>query len=185
MSTRESNEDGGERRVRSLRDLPQSIAPPEGLWGRIASQIDPALAPVRTGERHPPLRAVAAILLALIAGALLGRWFLPAPGREVQLERAAAADMLPASFISDPRYLQQRAALLSGLQAQLAAMPPQAREEVLESLETIQRSMRELRTALGRDPSNALLQELLVDTCQDEMRVLVSVHEAGEAGKGI
>ena len=39
--------------------------------------------------------------------------------------------------------------------------------------------MRELEAALGRDPSNALLQELLVNTYQDEMRVLVAIHEAG------
>jgi hypothetical protein len=185
MSIQESNENGGERRVRSLRDLPQSIAPPEGLWARIASQIEPAPASVRTGTRRPPPAAVAAVFLALIAGALLGRWLLPAPSREVQQERAVAADTLPVSFISDQGYLRQRAALLSDLQAQLAAMPPQTRGEVLESLETIQRSMRELRAALGRDPGNALLQELLVDTCQDEMSVLVWVHEAGEAGKGI
>ena len=33
--------------------------------------------------------------------------------------------------------------------------------------------------ALGRDPANALLQELLVSSCQEEMRALTAVREAG------
>ena len=37
----------------------------------------------------------------------------------------------------------------------------------------------------SKDPTNALLQELLVNTYQDEMRVLTTVHEASDAGKGI
>jgi hypothetical protein len=45
--------------------------------------------------------------------------------------------------------------------------------------------MQDLEAALGKDPSNALLQELLVNTYQDEMRVLTTVHEAGDAGEGI
>ena len=35
----------------------------------------------------------------------------------------------------------------------------------------------ELEAELGKDPSNALLQELLVNTYQDEMRVLTAVHD--------
>ena len=42
-----------------------------------------------------------------------------------------------------------------------------------------------VQEALGRDPANALLQELLVNSYQDEMRVLTAVHEAGGASGGI
>jgi hypothetical protein len=45
--------------------------------------------------------------------------------------------------------------------------------------------MQDLEAELGKDPSNALLQELLVNTYQDEMRVLTTVHEASDAGEGI
>ena len=45
--------------------------------------------------------------------------------------------------------------------------------------------MQDLEAALGKDPTNALLQELLLNTYQDEMRVLTTVHEASESGKGI
>ena len=39
--------------------------------------------------------------------------------------------------------------------------------------------MQQIQQALGREPTNALLQELLIDTYQDEMRVLTAVQEEG------
>lgn len=48
---------------------------------------------------------------------------------------------------------------------------------MLESLAVIRRSVREVRQALGRQPGNALLQGLLIDTYQDEMQMLSTVQE--------
>jgi len=90
-----------------------------------------------------------------------------------------------AAYVMDSKYLQQRAKLVKGLEARLMALPPESRAKVLASLQTISDSKRDLEEALGKDPSNALLQELLVNTYQDEMRVLTAVHEAGSAGEGI
>ena len=45
--------------------------------------------------------------------------------------------------------------------------------------------MKAIQDALGQEPGNALLQELLVNTYQDEMRVLTAVHEAGDVRKEI
>ena len=87
--------------------------------------------------------------------------------------------------MNDPRYERQRAALLRSLQAQLAAMPPDTRAKVTASLATIEKAKEDLEQALGKDPGNALLQELLINTYQDEMRVLTDVHEASEPGRGI
>jgi hypothetical protein len=75
--------------------------------------------------------------------------------------------------------------LVKNLEARLAALPPESRAKVMASLKAINDSKRELETELGKDPSNALLQELLVNTYQDEMRVLTAVDEAGAAGEGI
>ena len=74
---------------------------------------------------------------------------------------------------------------MQSLQARLAALPPQARAKVTASLAAIENAKKDLEHALGKDPSNALLQELLVNTYQDEMRVLTDVHEASDAGRGI
>ena len=56
---------------------------------------------------------------------------------------------------------------------------------MLASLTAIHQSMQVLEEELGKDPTNALLQELLLNTYQDEMRVLTTVHEASYACKGI
>jgi hypothetical protein len=75
--------------------------------------------------------------------------------------------------------------LVKDLEARLAALPPESRAKVVASLRTLSDSKRDLEAELGKDPSNALLQELLVNTYQDEMRVLTAVHEAGSSGEGI
>ncbi len=98
---------------------------------------------------------------------------------------ATGASALDAAYVSDPRYARQRAALLRSLPARLAALPPPARAKVMASLAAISRAKQDLENALGKDPGNALLQELLVNTYQDEMRVLTDVHEASDAGRGI
>jgi phage-related protein len=74
--------------------------------------------------------------------------------------------------------------LVKDLEARLAALPPESRAKVMSSLQAINDSKRDLEAELGKDPSNALLQELLVNTYQDEMRVLAAVHEAGRAVEG-
>jgi len=89
----------------------------------------------------------------------------------------AFADDIEASAALRARYL--------ALQAQLAKLPPASRAKVMASLETIWHAKQDLEQALGKDPGNALLQELLVNTYQDEMRVLTDVHEASESGRGI
>jgi hypothetical protein len=90
-----------------------------------------------------------------------------------------------ASFVTDPRYTMQRAALIRGLEEQLKTLPPESQQKVASSLATIRTSIQELQDALGKDPANALLQELLVNSYQDEMRVLTAVHEAGGVSGGI
>jgi hypothetical protein len=92
---------------------------------------------------------------------------------------------LSASFVTDPRYTMQRASLIRGLEAQLQTLPPDTQHKVASSLKTIRTSIQDLQEAIGRDPANALLQELLVNSYQDEMRVLTAVHEAGGVNGGI
>jgi N-acyl-D-aspartate/D-glutamate deacylase len=58
-------------------------------------------------------------------------------------------------------------------------MPPAERDKVAGSLATLKRSIEEIQAALGQDPANALLQELLVSSCQEEMRALTVVRDSG------
>ena len=140
--------------------------------------------------------AAAAVIAALAFGMWIGRSVLPTTrpitnpvvGSDTtanvpkEVDGAAA---LQAAYISDPKYRKQHDALLKSLDAKLASLPPVSRAKVISSLATIHKSMQDLEAALGKDPTNALLQELLVDTYQDEMRVLTTVHEASDAGEGI
>jgi hypothetical protein len=179
------------RKVSALQELPGSIEPPRDLWPQIAAQLQPA-APLAPPAVRRPWRALAAaaMVASLAVGMFIGRDLLPLRGVSAPPPPSAQVSprgetLLDASYVSDPRYQHQRARLLQSLQARLDRMPAPARAKVVASLATLQRAKEDLEQALGKDPSNALLQELLINTYQDEMRVLTDVHEAGDAGRGI
>jgi hypothetical protein len=194
-----STGDGGSRRLSSLGELPQSVQPPRDLWASIESTLreEAKQASGRHEKRYRPtgmqITAVAAVVAALAVGVWIGRTVLPtggsaAPGavnpvtasngqtppNATQTEQPQSA--VPAAFVTDPRYLTQRAALLRSHDEELEKLPPETRAKVAASLATIRQSMKDIEAALGRDPTNALLQELLVNTYQDEMRVLTTVQ---------
>jgi hypothetical protein len=203
----------GERKVRSLRDLPQAIRPPRDLWAGIEARIADDTASrgpsgvqstsARRGtsarSMHMRWLAVAATIAALAVGVWIGRHVPPSTATGPQIAQIDSnttrvpvtapvnegAQALQAAYLSDPKFRQERAALVKSLEEKLASLPPDSRAKVLSSLATIQKSKQDLESALGKDPTNALLQELLVNTYQDEMRVLTTVHEASDAGKGI
>jgi hypothetical protein len=183
-----------ERRVSSLRELPRAIEPARDLWPQIEARVKDiqAAAPAATGATIPPHRsgarlrwlAAAAMVASVAVGVWIGRDLLP-NASPLTVRQPPATGVTDVAYVSDPRYQHQRAALLRELQAQLATMPPQTRDKVTSSLAAIQKAKADLEEALGKDPGNALLQELLVNTYQDEMRVLTDVHEASNPGRGI
>ena len=193
----------GERKVGSLRELSPAIEPARDLWPQIEARINAersttaaaALPRIARARAVPPRWLAAAAVVASVAvGVWIGRSVLPAARSGAGVEsplsasRATFADAptaLDVAYVSDPRYQRDRAALMKTLQARLAALPPPARDKVMASLAAISRAKQDLENALGKDPGNALLQELLVNTYQDEMRVLTDVHEASDPGRGI
>ena len=195
----------GGRKISSLRDLPRDIAPPRDLWqgieARIAADNTAAVSTptLRSGvggrsARTGRLRvlAAAAVIAALAVGIWIGRAVLPVPGAPAAGAGSMATNLntpepgsFHAAYVMDSKYVRQRAELVKDLESRLAALPPESRAKVMSSLQTINDSKRDLERELGKDPSNALLQELLVNTYQDEMRVLTAVHEAGSTGEGI
>jgi hypothetical protein len=189
-------EQGPKERVTTLRDLPQGIEPGRDLWpgieARIAGRGAASPAPVAAGgaRRGAPaaLRwlAAAAMVGCVAVGVWIGRSVLPGVS-PAPLARVApqAPGTVQTAWVSDPRYQRAHEELMRSLGAQIAALPPASRAKVMASLATIGKAKQELESALGKDPGNALLQELLVNTYQDEMRVLTDVREASEAGKGI
>lgn len=176
-------------RVTSLADLPQDIAPARDLWPGIESAIAPAARPARRPSRAPQFLAMAATVVALAIGVWIGRSTLPGQpetnGLTAANDTGTAPAVVQAAFVTDPKYLRERAALVRSLESRLAALPPETQTKVAVSLQAIRASMKDLEDALGKDPSNALLQELLVNTYQEEMRVLGVVHEAGASRQEI
>ena len=168
-------------KVKSLRDLSQEVRPERDLWPQIEARLR-AESPAPAGSvgllRAPWRRiaALAAAIVAVAAGIAVDRVLLHGAGSPLGAASLSNSAAVPVAYLSDPRYVQARAALMSSLSTRLAALPPDSRAHVLASLATIHRSMLDIQTALGRDPGNALLQELFVDTCQDEMRVLSAVQ---------
>ncbi|HYX73878.1 MAG TPA: hypothetical protein VE819_04270 [Steroidobacteraceae bacterium] len=190
------------RKLASLRELPQAIEPAHDLWPGIESRLAalPPEASAAQGAKPAYRRALrlrwlaAAAMVACVAvGVWIGRSLLPggpvggAP--PIAASRPAAIGLGPtafdAAYVSDPRYERQRRALVRALQERLAALPPPARAKVSASLAAVEKAKKDLEQALGQDPGNALLQELLINTYQDEMRVLTDVHEASDSGREI
>jgi hypothetical protein len=183
-----------ERKVQSLSELSAAIEPQRDLWPGIEAHLkSPATAPSPARARVAQLRwlAAAAMVGSVALGMWIGRDLLPlgargsAPPQATNLTGMTEGAAVEAAYVSDPRYRHEREQLLKSLQAQLDAMPAPARAKVVASLAAIDTAKKDLEGALGKDPSNALLQELLINTYQDEMRVLTDVHEAGDAGRGI
>jgi hypothetical protein len=190
-------------KVRRLSELPQDISPPHDGWPALEAKLRESgmpqadageqqrggMAPARRWRpRTMQVATLAAVLAAVVVGMSIDRWIL-APGHpnspvaSVASSGSSAERGTPVSYVTDPRYLRERAELLRTLDARLAKLPPPTRKKVLQSLATIHQSMSDIQQALGREPGNALLQELLIDTYQDEMQVLSTVQQAS-SGSG-
>jgi hypothetical protein len=194
----------GKMKVTSLRDLPEAVQPPRDLWAGIEAQINAERQPAKPAQSTATRRlvqrrllAVAAMIGTLAVGVWIGRSIMPGvgptqpplavdkPNTAQPSATSNVAALVQAAYLSDPKFRETRDALVKSLAARLATLPPESRAKVVDSLATIHKSMQDLEAALGKDPTNALLQELLLNTYQDEMRVLTTVHEASDTGKGI
>jgi hypothetical protein len=186
-------------KVRRVSELPREIAPPHDGWPALEARLREsgkpqadigaphdrdAAEPAWRRRRHMMRFAtLAAVLAAVAVGVSIDRWVLSsghptAPDVAINGNRGAG-EGIAVAYVTDPRYVREREALLRSLDARLAKLPPPTRKKVLESLATIHQSMQQIQQALGREPGNALLQELLIDTYQDEMQVLSTVQQAG------
>lgn len=180
------NKHGG--KVGSLGELPQHIAPARDLWPGIAAAIgatgeaapgDTGAATERAGPPRRrftphPLLALAAAVSCVAVGVWLGR----ASVQPVAVATAPQAPRtVPVSYAPDARFERTRAELLRDVAARLAALPPESRAKIEASIADLQRARGEIEAALGRDPGNALLQAMLVNSYQDEMRVLAAVRD--------
>ena len=172
------------KRVTRIDELAQSLPPPRDLWPAISAAIEAdkaagTVASVPRRSRWLPAVGMAAAVGLVTIGVVIGRFMTP-PQQIVAVTPSTqgSAEVIDASW-RDANYRKERETLLTEVEKRLAAMPEDERAKVSASLLTLRRSISEIEAQLGHDPANALLQELLVSSCQEEMRALTAVREAG------
>jgi hypothetical protein len=181
---------GDDALLRAVGRLPQSIEPARDLWPAIESRLD-APAPARGARVQMSWTyALAAAIGCMALGALLSYALLRqdvTPGITTQTAAAPSnrADVVQAKFggyaALGPEYERARAALAINLAERLHRLPPTARVKVERNLDEIQLAVAEINAALELSPDDPLLQELLLDTYQDELKLLAHVNQiAGE-----
>jgi hypothetical protein len=166
------------RQVRSLRELPQAIAPARDLWPHIESRL------VSRRRSWAVPASVAASVVLVMLGVLIGLQ-VRSPATPQVAQQSAGGGQIRAALMSDPGYQRHREELLSSLPSKLATLPPASRQRVKASLQAVQLAMRTIEAELGRDAGNALLQELLINACQEEMRVLTAVGDSSGTNQEI
>jgi hypothetical protein len=170
------------RRVNRIDELAQSVPPARDLWPAISAAIEAdraaAVDSAPRRSRWLPAAGMAAAVALVTVGIFIGRGISPPVTVAGTTAAQGSSEILPAA-LRDANYRKERDALLVEVQNQLKKMPAAEREKVAASLATLRRSISEIEAALGHDPANALLQELLVNSCQEEMRALTAVRDSG------
>jgi hypothetical protein len=169
-----------QRRVdAALQSLAREVEPGRDLWPDIMSRLEP-----RSKHRAPAWawQAAAAVLLvavsSLVTAGLVRRSSAPVAQVAAPAVRPHA---VPAALGSDNAlnadYEAARRQLGADLEQRLATLPPSARQKLESNLAEMRRAAEEINAALARQPGDPLLEELLLNTYQDELGVLASVNQ--------
>jgi hypothetical protein len=166
-----------ERIEAALASLPRELQPARDLWPDIESRLEPR------GRRGAwAWQAAAALALvavsSLITANLVRRADTPvartyAPDPQAQVTKAAFGP----SYSLNAEYDTARRQLATDLGQRLAGLPPSARQKLEANLAEMHRAAAEINAALARQPGDPLLEELLLNTYQDELGVLASVNQ--------
>lgn len=170
-----SDMDRNDKYVAAGSRLATEIAPERDLWPGIAEGIAR-----RRRSRWMPVFAQAAAVVLLI-GASSGLTFLAMKDGQ-QPAQVITPDLLfePTAFSSGyalgPEYLEARNDVAAQLDEELARLAPEVRADVEKNLQLIRNAIAEINTALEEEPTNVLLQQLLLSAYQDELAVM---HQVG------
>jgi hypothetical protein len=172
----------------ALGRLPRDVAPPRDLWTSIEAGLEP-----RSGRASRPWTWAAAAAVVLVVGsswitASLVRREVPVAATPVS---APAVPAVPAAFFGpgqalDPAYDRARGELAGELAKRIDRLPPAARLTLESDLAELRRATAAINEALELRPGDPLLEELLLNTYQEELAVLASVNQlAGPNGNGV
>ena len=189
----ESNKTGRDPLDEALASLPEDVAPQRDLWPQIRAEIEktPIAAPASRVQSNW-FRLAAAVLLVL--GTSFVTFYVTRQSMQTQIARTAPESLptpqvsgQPASFSFGTQrlgagYTNARAELDKRFQERLAALPPAARAKVETNLADLRRAAAEISATLAENPSDPLLQDLLMSTYQSELQLLANVSDLPSAG---
>jgi hypothetical protein len=164
---------------RALGGIAREVPPDRDLWPAIAAGLEPR----RSARARWPLAAAAVLLVAassLITVQVMRRAASPvaavAPPVTTETPRVEPASFGPGHAL-DPEYAAARQQLATMLARRIDRLPGSARQKVERNLAELRRAADEINAALALQPGDALLEELLLNTYQDELAVLASVNQ--------
>ncbi|MGH8238176.1 MAG: hypothetical protein ACREXP_14305 [Steroidobacteraceae bacterium] len=183
---------GREPLDQALASLPEDVAPERDLWPQIRAEIakTPIVAPASPLQANW-FRLAAAVLLVLATSFVT--YYVTRQSLQPQVaqtpEAVPAPQVIgqPASFSFGPErlgasYMNARAELDKRFQERLASLPPATRTKVENNLADLRRAAAEISRTLAENPSDPLLQDLLMSTYQSELQLLANVSELPTAG---
>jgi hypothetical protein len=176
MTPRET--DATSRLEQALGRLPRNVDPAHDLWPAIEARLEAREA----RPRRWPWQAAAAVLLVAGSSLLTASLVRRDLSRVVRMQAPAAqVATIPAAYGAayalDPEYVAARQQLSSMLESRIDSMPASARQKLEANLAEIRRATAEISEALALQPGDPLLEELLLNTYQDELAVLASVNQ--------
>ncbi len=165
-----------------LQSLRRSVEPERDLWPAIDARLESR--PARRRSAWPLQVAAAVVLVAassLITASLLRRENSP-----TARVAAPAGPVVQAAFGQSSGlgagYELARQELAADLEQRMSSMPESARQKLVANLAEMHRAADEINAALARQPGDPLLEELLLNTYQDELGVIASVNQLTRTG---
>lgn len=176
--------------LRRISGLSREVAPRQDLWPGIRARIEresPGAQPVAGGLSWGWAAAAGA---AVAAVSVLFTWLSVRSPAPVRVADGGPAPVEAISAVSyggyarlGPEYVETRAQMLGQFRDRLADLPPGTRRRVERDLTAIRDAANDIDAALAGDPASRLLNQLLLSTYQEELR-LYSRVAATDAAAG-
>lgn len=179
----------------ALASLPEDMSPERDLWPQIRAEIakTPIAAPAPESRVQSTWFRLAAAVLLVLATSFVTYYVTR---QSTQPQVAQTPESLPAPQVSGQPasfttfgserlgagYQNARDELDKRFQERIAALPTADRAKVERSLADLRRAAHEISATLAKNPSDPLLQDLLLSTYQSELQLLANVSELPTAG---
>jgi hypothetical protein len=177
----------------ALASLPEDVRPERDLWPQIHAEI--AKTPIvaqASAVQSTWFRLAAAVLLVLATSFVtyyVTRQSMQQPIAQVTPETVPVPQVSgqPASFSFGAErlgagYVNARAELDKRFQERIATLPAADRAKIERNLADLRRAADEISATLAKNPSDPLLQDLLMSPYQSELQMLANVSELPTAG---